>query len=173
MFKDFFRYKKGGEKLLSVWWFLVLAIVGAGIVVGVLIFYSADVNIKEVESGILYEKLADCFVDNGFLVEGINNENIFEKCDLEKSLFEEGSNFYFRVIIYNEKEEKLSEISFGREDFIEDCDAEKKIRAKHFPKCVGGKESVFYYDDKIKKGAIEILAISNQNGKKISAVENE
>ena len=41
--------KKGGEKLLSIWWFFVLMLIGGGIFIGVLIYYSVDININEIK----------------------------------------------------------------------------------------------------------------------------
>jgi len=67
--------KVGGEKYLSIWWFLILAIIAGGIVMGVLAFYNAEVNVKESESYILYERVIDCFMDQGFLGEKVLEEN--------------------------------------------------------------------------------------------------
>ena len=68
------RNKKGGEKLLSIWWFIVLTLVTAGLVLAVLIFYSAEYDVRLKEADSLHDKIYDCLVDkNDFL-----NQSFFE-----------------------------------------------------------------------------------------------
>jgi len=56
-----FKDKTGGEKLLSIWWLFTIAMVGAGIVFGVSMFYSAEIDVRNVEAEILSNKILDCF----------------------------------------------------------------------------------------------------------------
>ena len=93
--------KKGGEKLLSVWWFFVLVVIGGSIVIGVLIYYSADVNIKELEADILTGRIIRCVTDRGYLKQDFLQDSfdIFKECDLRKEVFGEGSDFYFKISV--------------------------------------------------------------------------
>ena len=88
--------KKGGEKLLSVWWIFVLVVIGGAIIIGVLIYYNADINIKEFEADVLAERIVRCLVNNGYLSQDFLEKefNIFEECSLKKEIFENPSNFY-------------------------------------------------------------------------------
>lgn len=172
--------KKGGEKLLSIWWFFVLAIVGVGISAGVLIYHSTDVDIREIEAENLYEKISNCVTEQGFLIDDILKEdfNIFEECKLKEEIFWEGSVFYFNIQIFNESGNRIKQIREGDFSFERDCEIQeedeegKKIKAEYYPRCIRKKEMILYYkDSEIKEAIFEILTASNQVGGKISAVE--
>lgn len=177
--------KKGGEKLLSVWWFFVLAIVGVGVSAGVLIYHSADVDIREIEAEILYEKILNCITEQGFLIEealkeDFNVSDFFEECELNEEIFEEESIFYFNIQILDESENLIKEIRGGDFSFEKDCKIQeedeegKKIEAKYYPRCVREKETILYYEDnEIKEATLEILTASNQVGRKISLMEGQ
>ena len=160
---------KKGQKLISIWWILVLAIVGAGIVVGVLIHSSANVDVRGAEAEILNEKILDCLFENGFLAEGFLEENFlfFEKCKLNEEIFGERSVFYFNVRVYDEADELIKEFRGGDASFEKDCAIQEDVEAEDYPKCFMKDERVFYYEEnEIKLGRIEILAASNQKGGK-------
>ncbi len=161
------KNKRGGEKLLSIWWFFVLVIVGTGISVAVMMFYSADVDVREIEADILSEKIIDCIIEQGFLVEDITNENMFERCDLNQEIFGKESSFYFRISTWDEEGNKLKEDIVGGKDFEVECEIGEAVeKAEHYPKCVKKKEGVLYYENnKVKRGELEILTASNQIGK--------
>ncbi|HOW36705.1 MAG TPA: hypothetical protein PLK34_00435 [Candidatus Pacearchaeota archaeon] len=87
------RNKKGSEKTLSVYWFLILGIVAGGIFYLVAIFYGAPYNFRYLERDVLMDKVADCLVPKGYILpdvvlaedKGLNNENFLEKCHLKFS----------------------------------------------------------------------------------------
>lgn len=167
--------KKASQKLLSVWWFFVLTVVGAGIVIGVLIYYSADADLRKVEADILSERIANCLVEQGYLREDFSsNFNIFEKCGLKKEVFDSGTSFYLKISVYDETGNLFKNINLiieGDTSFEKDCQIEEKISARYFPRCVEKKELFLYNENGVtKKGRIEILAGSNQAGKKIALV---
>jgi len=170
MVRTFIRNKGGSEKVFSLWWFFVLAIVGLGIVVGVLIFYSMDFDVREIEAASLYNNLANCVIKQGYLADNFFDKNfdIFEKCGLNKETILSG-DFYFKISIFDGDRNLVKEISDGTRTFEADCKIEGKLIAKEFPKCIGKEERVIYYQDNEKKNAaIHILAASNQKGKKLS-----
>ncbi|MEM4325741.1 MAG: hypothetical protein QXU40_00360 [Candidatus Pacearchaeota archaeon] len=155
------------EKLFSLWWFLILGVVGVAIVGGVFIFYSGDIDIRETESLVLYNKLMDCITDNGYLNRNLIEENfdILKECNLNRVVLSSGI-FYLRVKIYDgENRSLLKEIREGTFSFDKDCSiaVNKKIRTEKFPKCVEKEEKALYYDGKKKKEVkINILTASNQ-----------
>tara|TARA_Y100000310_G_scaffold339732_1_gene433363 strand:- start:1656 stop:2150 length:495 start_codon:yes stop_codon:yes gene_type:complete len=147
-------------KLLSIWWFFVLTVIGAGIVIGVVIYYSADLNVKEVEASILAERVMDCIVDNGQLKEVVlDKELIFEECYLDKKVFGEASNFYFEVFINEE-----SIVQVGDASFEKDCEIERKVRTYNFPKCA--EKSQIVLNNNNERVNLLVLAGSNQKEKK-------
>lgn len=171
--------KKGAEKIFSIWWLLVLAIIGVGIIGGVLIYYSADVDVREIEAKILYEKILECVSEQNFLKSEVFDENydIFESCYLRKSLFEEENDFYFKIDIFQNSQIKKS-FSGGGSGFEKDCgivrenEKGEKIKGKHFPICLDKEEILFFINEKgeIEQLSLEILTASNQIGEEFSEI---
>jgi hypothetical protein len=69
--------KKGADKMLSMYWFVIVLIVSFGIFAMVYVFYSAPYEIREMESEILSNKIADCFSRQGRINPGIFSEQGF------------------------------------------------------------------------------------------------
>lgn len=181
------KNKTGGEKIFSIWWFATLIIIGVGIVVGVLIYYSADIDVRTVEAEILSEKIIDCFIKNSFLNQEILNTNsfpdnnsdyrqvrnsfdIFQECNLKKDLFNNGGDFYFNITLYNgDTNFLINSFIGGNTGFERDCRISKGKSAENYPQCVEKQEPFFYYsNNQIKKGNMRILTASNQKGKSFS-----
>ena len=157
--------KKGGEKLLSIWWFFILGVIGGFIVLGVVIYYSADTNTNLIESSILVDKLVDCFIVNGDLNKNFLNDSfdLLGECNLDKKMFGLGSFLYFNLSIYDGNF-LVREFINGTGSFQTDCKVGMEITAKYFPSCA--RESYFAkYDGKLLR--IDILGGSNQLGSKI------
>lgn len=171
---------KKGVEVLSFFWFAVLVGVGTGISVGVLFFYSADVDVRKTEANYLYFKISDCLVQNGLLLDEVLDENfnIFEKCSLDSYTFS-GENFYFYIQFFNESDLKLRNSLTSESGKIrKECEIvlnDEKIEAKYYPKCFdnkGGKINFFYFEKgEIKKGYMKILTASNNNGIKLAMVK--
>lgn len=161
--------KKGGEKLLSVWWFFVLAVIGGGISLGVMIYYTADVNTNSIEADVLSNRIINCISDNGILKNEIfeTGFDIFNFCNLDKKMFERGSFIYFNVSIFDQGDTVLN-ISAGDYSIEGDCRVSKKVYGKYFPKC-SEKIRNLIYKDKILK--LAILTGSNQKGGRIPIVK--
>ena len=95
------KSKKGGEKLLSVWWFFILIIVGVGIVAGVIIHFGAEVNVKGLEAHILSDKIMNCIGEGNFLKGEVLQKDfdILKECGLGPEVFGLGSVFYINLTI--------------------------------------------------------------------------
>jgi len=174
--------KRGGEKLLSVWWFFVLVIVGVGIVVAVMIFYSAHEDTRNLEAELLYSKIVNCVVENGFLINGISNPDfdLLKRCNLNEKVFDDEELFYINIGIFDEQGNKLREnILEGNKDFFKECEFQEKdekgsvIKAKHYSKCFRRSFNVLYEDGDIKKAKLEILTASNNLGRKVQFLGDE
>ena len=166
--------KKAGEKLLSLWWFFVIVFIGIGIVAGVLIFYGADVNVKEFEANILAEKIISCLNDYGNLREEFMNDSfdVYSECALAKEAFNSESDFYFKIEAYNSSGQVVQEkFSGGNLAYEKDCYISKSIIARNYPSCVLLKEDVIYYHGgQYENIMLEVLAGSNQGVKKIKVI---
>lgn len=161
--------KRGAEPLLSIWWFVVLALVGTGIVSAVIIYYSAEIDIKGAETTILNERLFGCLNENGFLAYDFFNEsfNIFRYCGISESVIKSGGNFYFKVEIKDLSGNSEGVVRGGDASLESDCNvaASQKISAKHYPSCKSDYEDVSYLKNgELKRGKLTILSASNQMG---------
>jgi N-acetyl-anhydromuramyl-L-alanine amidase AmpD len=108
--KIFRKMNKKGDKMISVYWFVILFIVAAAVVYMVAIFYGAPKNVKEVESKLLANKVAECISQGGYLKNGIlgNNyfkNNLLKECNINFSVedfsdWKEKEQYYLEVGIY-------------------------------------------------------------------------
>ena len=169
--------KVGGEKLLSIWWFFVLVIVGAGIVAGVFLNYSKEADVRQPEAQILGERIFGCIIQNGDLKENVLDKNfdIFSECKINKSLFGVGSRFYFNLKINHLEGKELREPILGGLGPLEkDClvtsgKEEEVIGAGNFPGCYRKEIYVGYYiGGKRKIAKVVLLTASNNRGESIS-----
>ena len=171
--------KRGGEKIMSVWWFAVLVVVGTGIVISVLIFYSAEEDVRGIESEILYSKIVDCVANNGFLVDGVLEKefDLMKTCNLNEKVINEEKLFYIKINILDENGNSLREpIVEGNKEFPQECEIQrpdengKTVGAKYYAKCFENSINILYGERKI--GKLEILTASNNVGRKIGVTEN-
>ncbi len=166
--------KIGDEKYLSFWWYLIIIIVGVGIAAGVFIFYSSPIDARDVESKIIYDRLSDCLVRNGFLEQDVfsSNFDIFEKCEINKEIFSGQTNFYFNIKFRNETGRIREDLAGGDLSYQKDCEIAKNIEAEKFPVCYKNVQPFFYYENgEMKKGLLEVLTASNQEGRKIPVIK--
>ena len=159
------RGKKGGEKIFSLWWFLVLVLVAGSVVIGVISFYSASYDVRRIEVDLLGEKILNCISDKGYLKNEVleSNFNLIEKCKLNKDLFDEGSDWYIKIKIGDRKELKE-----GAGTFEKDCEVSSGLKAKYFPKCINMEYRLLYASKETNEEIDVFLRIgSNQKGDKL------
>lgn len=161
--------KKGVEKLISIWWFFVLFIVGTGIVLGVMIYYSAETSVKKVEAEILNQRIFDCITNENYLNPKVfeNNFEVFDGCGFNSEVFGKGSFFYFKILIYNETG-LVAEKNYGDFAIDKNCKIAEKMSAKRFPECFARNKIVF--DEKNKEIKLVVLTASNQEGERVSTI---
>ena len=167
-----FKRKQGGEKYLSIWWFLILAIIGVGIVAGVWVFSSADVDVRGIESGILVDRVVNCIVDTGSLNESFVSNEIFDSCGLDEKMINESGDYYLEIKVYDlegcdlnnvENCKVLKEKSFGYFDLKTQCGITSGKNSENFAKC--GWKKVYVVDDG-KNALLYVFAGVNHNGGK-------
>ena len=132
------KMNKKGDKLLSVYWFLILVIVATGIVLMVNVFYGNPYDVREIESALLANKVADCIYYGGevnreiFSVQGVFKESFrdgfMEDCSLN---FDVQGDFvqvpyYIEVDFFSGINSKKSEfnITEGNNNLKPDCKIE-------------------------------------------------
>ena len=102
-----FKNKKGLEKMVSVYWFVILILVAGAVVFMVSVFYGDPYDVREIEAGILANNVASCLSENGKLdseiTQKINNLeviaeiNLLEKCNLNFKTIDEEIQYYLKV----------------------------------------------------------------------------
>jgi hypothetical protein len=167
--------KRGGEKLLSIWWFFILAITATAIVVAVTYYYSADIDVRQMESAILAEKLGECLNNGGYLIENFTGKDfdIYRECGLSNLTFGRESRLYFNVTVVDAKTRKTlgKEIRGGDSSYEGTCavTSSGEIEAAKYPKCTYKSEKITYYENFAAKEAyLQILAASNQYSEKVA-----
>ncbi|MEK6914316.1 MAG: hypothetical protein AABW83_01575 [Nanoarchaeota archaeon] len=153
--------KKG--ELLSVWWIFVLAVIALGIVIGVSVYYSAEVNINLVHADILGNRIAKCLIQDGKILYDMEKYDFFKECKINKKLFNEGDFFVKILINYDDK--IIYDKNYGNSAYEKDCQILEKISSKSNLRCVKKKEIAEYND---KEVVLEIISGINQEGGRIS-----
>ena len=158
--------KKAGEKYMSIWWFVILITVGLAVVLGVSAFYSAEKDVRYSEAVILSEKISECIINRGMLKTEVLKEsyNIYKNCNLDESVFNSRSNFFFKVEIGSLKEIKGVDTSFESDCGITSV-GKASVKAPHLPKCFRENFKINYFDgNEIKEIIVKIITASNQGG---------
>jgi len=165
--------KKGDEKLLSLWWFLCLTIVGVAIVVGVWSFYSADVDTKGLEADILANKIVHCILGQGTL--NLDLMDNLENCYIDKSVTNKSQIYYIEIKAYdlsNCAGEDYFKCPLIKEKIYEDkekdikmqCELGGTAKSKYFSECAT-KKIYSFYDG--KKVLLYVYAGSKQQGESL------
>jgi hypothetical protein len=165
IFKNWNKKAAESEPVISLWWIFIIGVIGGFIVLGVVIYYSTDINTNSAEASILINKLSDCIVNNGKLNENFLNQGfdvVFE-CGLDNKMFGLESFLYFNISIYD-NDILIKEFVNGSRIFEKDCRINSKIESKNFPSCVNER---YFVRNKDKIIRIDILGGSNQIGSKI------
>lgn len=160
--------KKGEEKYFSIWWFLVLLLVGGSVSYATSAFLSADRDIRFLEAGILYTQVENCLVKDNILdVSVFNGEySIYNNCSLGKQIINDS---LFIGIKLKENDRILNQVFFGKY-YLDECKIVLSgVKAEKYPKCILVEEEIFFIENGLKKrGTLEIVVGSNNHGSKIS-----
>jgi hypothetical protein len=160
---DIMRNKRGADKVLSVYWFVVLVLISGGVFAMAYSFYGVPYDIREVESEILADKTADCISYGGIINAGLidngvlNNtfeDNFQEECNLDFNPTSEWKEMQYFVSIefYNISDDtgnvdKINfEIKKGNINLISDCSI-KTQKDKDYERMVKCTEKRLYSVD--------------------------
>lgn len=156
--------KRADSRLLSPWLFIAFGIIGVGIVLGVLIFYSIGIDIKLEESKAMNNKLVGLVVENGYLNENVlksdfNVLNILKEAGIDEKAIDSGY-YYFNLTIFQDDIGIKTFVS-GTEDFEIQC----SLPGEQMAKC--SKKELVLLDGNGGEYRIKILTGSNQLGSKL------
>lgn len=156
--------KRADEKIISLWWIFIFAMILVAIVASVIIYYSTVVDVRQIESDTLNDRIAGCIMTDGSISELMEtNFDISSKCSII------GTDYYAKVEVYNASSceggcrnpEKSA--SFGN-NYETYCDLQKQSTQDKLPKCT--ENYVYaYYNSSFK--VIRIVTASNQKSGEI------
>mgnify|MGYP001575281620 CR=1 FL=1 len=134
--------KKGG-KILSIYWFAILAIVAVGIIAMVVVFYGKPYDIRKFEAEIMINNAADCFYDGKTIRKDIDNTNFLKGCNFNLG---EKNEFYLEIDSLGIKQ--------GNSELKDYCGKGENIV------CV--EKNIYYLDENNQGKTIKILSIINK-----------
>lgn len=149
--------RRGADKLISIYWFIILVLVAGGVVMMVNVFYSSPYDIRGTEANILSTRVANCIYFGGKMNKdliGVNGvfkqefkDNFLSHCNLNfnpDTIFTQ-NQYYVQVDFYPFQEiepKKSFELSEGNKNWISDCNV--KVSKPKLPVC--------YHDSFLAKG---------------------
>ena len=161
--------KKGEERILFSFMVAVWFLIGLGVMLGIYISYGDESDVKQLQAGILADKIAGCLIDNSKLIDDITKDefDIIDKCNFNKEVIT-GSKFYSQVKFNYISEGKIGDefrkpIIIGNKDALTQCSLrESNIPGTHYFRCIEKKYYAFSKDDKLV--LIDIYMGANNEG---------
>ena len=171
------KNKTGADKILSVYWFAMLFIIASGIFAIVYVFYFYPFDVREIETAVLTNRIAECvsnqgILNNDFISNGSEKNLISKKCHLNFNSEFDKIQYYVQIDFYDFKTFTNSSvpaetISDGNENLKSDCELQKssKNNFKIQSKC--SEKSVYSIDDKNVPYLIKILSVVRKTEKNV------
>ncbi len=148
------KNKKAGGKYLSIWWFFVVVIVAVGIIIGTLMFFGKDIDMRMVEADVLNARIIGCLVSQGEINQEFVNEqfDIFEECSLNKGILNARGDYFIKIYL-NDVEK-----AFYGANFEKSCNIQSLVKAEFFPRCI---DNEFYVDNGDEQIKMRVITGSN------------
>lgn len=171
--------KLGTDKILSVYWFAILILIAGGIFAMVYTFYHHSYDVRELESNIMINKIADCLSIGGEINLNIVNEknefllnsnNLLEKCHLNFNVekkWEDELQYYAEINFYrvDDLDNLVFNVFNGNKNLISSCELQKNEEYEKLAKCA---EKRFYSLGKDKtQYLIKILGVIRKTEKNV------
>ena len=151
MYSSLFISKKAN--IMGLGWFLCIIIVGVGISLVMVSFFSTALDVRRYEAEILINKASDCISEKGIEVLG---DKFLENCGFIKEVFGEGTSFF--IGIYTDENGVLKDYKYGNNAIEKNCELKLSgVSGEKIPDCAQG--SLVIYDSE-KKENIHIKFIS-------------
>ena len=132
------KSKKADSKLLSLWWFIILAIIGTAVVIATLVFFSAKIDVRLSEDDILDSRILSCVAEKGIISEDFLSRklSVLDSCGLKKEILE-NTKYFIKIQVYDEQDVLKKENIYGNNAFDKDCIIGSKVMiASYFPRCL-------------------------------------
>lgn len=150
--------------LLSIWWIFVLGVIAGGLVIGVTIYYSAEININEMHADVLGDRISKCMIREANLIVNLDNFDFFSLCKIDSKVF--ANEKFFAKILVHDGNVVFDEV-YGNAALEEDCKIIENVQSKTPLRCAkrrvvasyGSKESVVEIFTGIKQEGVEISIV--------------
>jgi hypothetical protein len=166
-----------GDKILSIYWFVILTLTAGGIFAMVYIFYGTPYDVREIEAGILSERVADCVsyagrINSDLISNGKFNpkseKDFLKECHLNFNSEEwQEQQYYTEVRFY--KLENLNTpvliISAGNNNWFSLSNCVLNKNEKRLAQC--DNSSFYSLDDLNNQYIIKILAVVRKSEKNV------
>ncbi|MEK6840704.1 MAG: hypothetical protein AABX79_01995 [Nanoarchaeota archaeon] len=161
------KNKTGTEKMLSVYWFVILFIVAAAVVYMTASFYGKPYDVRQIEADLLTDKVAKCISQAGYLKEEVLKPQFKDgfpgSCsinfDVEDSYGTE-EQYYIELILNDfSSKEKVLEANAGNSKLKSFCD----LNGEKLPFCL--KRSFYVIDKGNRQYQADILSIIRKTEK--------
>ncbi len=165
---------KRGDKILSLYWFLILILVAGGVFGMVYVFYQTPYDIREIEASMLINKIADCVSYSGKMnpvVLSSWNSNLSEQAFLSQchlvfdSSESEEEQYYTEIAIYNLQNILVTSVSEGNNKWLSGCAIQEKKEVERLATCV--KKSFYSVDDAHNQYIVKILGVVRKSEKNV------
>jgi hypothetical protein len=166
------KEKRGAEKTISIYWFAILIIVAGAVVYMVVSVYGQPYDVRQIESDILANNIADCISEGGYLKEKVLNdasfkENFLKQCNLNFDVPDfpkSKGEYYAQVNFYdfNTGNKINFEVTDGNLNLKQFCE----LKGKTNPTC--SQKSFYVIIDKSQQSyRIDIISIVNKADKNV------
>lgn len=170
---------KRGEKLMVFWWFLAVMLVTVLIVSTAIGFFTKPVDVRGLQTEIVYSNLYDCLVSGSYL-----NSDVFEK-DFDLSKFcgfrnqEEmsGLRFFIYLDIVDKDSAKsllIKPFRLGEGSLYADCEISEVYKMKYSPNCLNRTDviPIYYFSkDERKVAFFNVVVASQYQGERIPILD--
>ena len=162
--------KKAAEKIISVYWFVILFIVAAAIVYMAASFYGKPYDARKIEADLLADKVAKCISEAGYLNEGVLEQqfasNFPESCGITFNVEDTYGAYGIEDQYYIEltltdftSGKKILEIKAGNTELKSFCN----LQGDNMPVCL--QRSLYIIDKNSKQYQADILSIIRKTEK--------
>ena len=157
-----FFNKKGGGKILSFYWFIILILIAGGIFAMVYSFSQYPLDVREIETELLMNKVADCIS-----YAGVINSKLISEGELKEIsafldncyLIFENKEYYVEAKIYKLTDMNVPFVHLfkGELDLVSQCAIQSEREYSTLAKC--NKRSFYSVDDSNNQYIIQLLTI--------------
>ena len=172
--------KRAAEKILSIYWFIILILTVAGIYGMINLYYNHPYDVRELEANLLINKVADCISYAGEIRPEVFNisdrklseefkTNFLNNCNITFNVEEEKwerAQYYIEITFYRYPGQYLlGTISEGEKNWKVLCEAAAEGDYRKFPKCVNKRFFSLYGSDLILIDIFSAVAKNEKNVK--------